>query len=97
MRNPGIFVWEEQEKIVGFSAADPRSGSIWALFVAPGFEGCGIGRQLLDEACRILREAGVRRAWLTTEPGTRAERFYRLAGWADAGMRGGELLFELDL
>jgi hypothetical protein len=31
--NPGVFVWEENSKIVGFSAADPRSGNIYALFV----------------------------------------------------------------
>jgi hypothetical protein len=31
--NPGIFVWETGGKIVGFSAADPRNGNIFALFV----------------------------------------------------------------
>jgi len=29
--NPGIFVWIEDNRIVGFSAADPRDGSIFAL------------------------------------------------------------------
>jgi hypothetical protein len=29
--NPGIFVWDKDGRIVGFSAADPRHGSIWAL------------------------------------------------------------------
>jgi hypothetical protein len=28
--NPGIFVWEGDGGIVGFSAADPRNGSIFA-------------------------------------------------------------------
>ncbi|WP_246621744.1 GNAT family N-acetyltransferase [Rhizobium laguerreae] len=75
--NPGIFVWEEQNEIVGFSAADPRDGSIWALFVVPGFEGKGIGSVLFREACNVLKAAGVHRAWLTTDPNTKAERFYR--------------------
>ncbi|XKM42947.1 hypothetical protein A4U53_027080 [Rhizobium ruizarguesonis] len=37
VRNPGVAVWEENGDLVGFSAADPRNGNIWALFVAPGF------------------------------------------------------------
>nr|WP_222413694.1 GNAT family N-acetyltransferase [Rhizobium leguminosarum] len=40
--NPGVAVWEENGDVVGFSAADPRNGNIWALFVAPGFEQKGI-------------------------------------------------------
>jgi hypothetical protein len=46
--NPGIWVWEEDGRILGFSAADTRDGTIWALFI---------------------------------DPGTRADRFYRKAGW----------------
>lgn len=41
--NPGIFVWVEDKKVVGFSAADPRSGNIFGLFVEEDFEGRGIG------------------------------------------------------
>ena len=37
--NPGIFVWEEDGGIVGFSAADQRNGSIFALFVDEAYEG----------------------------------------------------------
>ncbi len=33
IRNPGIFVYEHQGKIVGFSAADTRDRSIFALFL----------------------------------------------------------------
>ena len=92
--NPGIFVWEEDGHIVGFSAADPRDCSIWALFVDPACEGRGIGRALFERACTVLREAGCRRMWLTTDPGTRAEAFYLAAGWTSVGRRGSELLFE---
>ena len=79
--NPGIWVWEEDGHILGFSAADTRDGTIWALFIDPGHEGRGIGRALLAKACDVLREAGHRIATLGTEPGSRADRFYRQAGW----------------
>ncbi|WP_064835057.1 GNAT family N-acetyltransferase [Rhizobium phaseoli] len=85
VKNSGVAVWEEQGGIVGFSAADPRQGNIWALFVTPGFEGKGIGSRLLAEACFCLQSAGVERAWLTTDPRTRAERLYRAAGWEQVG------------
>ncbi|WFU06292.1 GNAT family N-acetyltransferase (plasmid) [Rhizobium sp. CB3171] len=97
VKNPGIFVWEEQGSIVGFSAADPRDGNIWALFVMPGVETRGIGSRLLAEACVCLQSAGIKRAWLTTDPSTRAERFYRAAGWEHVGEKDNELLFQRSL
>jgi GNAT superfamily N-acetyltransferase len=95
--NPGIFVWEENGRIAGFSAADPRNGSIWALFMDQAYEGRGIARALFDRACAVLRGAGFTRMWLTTEAGTRAEAFYRAAGWKVVGQKDGELLFEATL
>jgi GNAT superfamily N-acetyltransferase len=92
--NPGIFVWVEDSWIVAFSAADPRNGNIWALFVEEGYEGCGIGRALFERACNVLDAAGCARMWLTTWPGTRAERFYRRAGWHVTGNDDGNLVFE---
>ena len=92
--NPGIFVWEEERKIVGFSEADPRDGSICALFMDEAYEGRGIAQALFQRACDVLRDAGYSRMWLTTDPGTRAERFYRRAGWDVTGVRNGELVFE---
>ncbi len=92
--NPGIFVWEEAGKVVGFSTADPRNGSIWALFMDQAYEGRGIARALFEQACAVLKDAGFERMWLTTDPGTRAEAFYRAAGWNVIGHRGSELLFE---
>lgn len=95
--NPGVAVWEENGDVVGFSAADPRNGNIWALFVAPGFERKGIGSILLAEACTCLKAAGIGHAWLTTDPNTRAAKFYRAAGWEHIGEKDGELLFERSL
>ena len=96
--NPGIWLWEESGIILGFCAADTRDGSIWALFVAPGHERRGIGRALFEKACDVLRQDGHRTAWLTTQPGSRAEGFYRAAGWKIIGTSPkGELIFHSSL
>jgi GNAT superfamily N-acetyltransferase len=92
--NPGIFVWVADGQIVGFSAADPRDGSIYALFIDEAYEGRGIARALFERACKVLTEAGCSRMWLTTWPGTRAETFYRKAGWRVTGTDDGNLVFE---
>lgn len=92
--NPGIFVWVERGEVVGFSAADPRNGNIWALFVDEAYEGRGIARALFERACQVLVEAGCPRMWLTTGPGTRAEKFYRSAGWRVTSTDRGNLVFE---
>jgi GNAT superfamily N-acetyltransferase len=90
-----IWVWEEGGRILGFSAGDAETGWIWALFVDPGHEGRGIGRALLALACRTLVRAGYTTATLTTDPGTRAARFYRRAGWTASGhTEEGEIIFK---
>ena len=94
-----IWVWEEGNgAVAGFSAGDPRDGWVWALFVAPGHEGKGIGRALLKATCDRLREAGHASATLSTGPGTRAERHYRADGWSVTGETArGELVFQKPL
>ena len=92
--NPGIFVWEEDGRIAGFSAADPRNCSIWALFMDAAYERRGIARALFARACAVLEEAGCPRMWLMTSPGTRAERFYVQAGWTVCGFEDEQLVFE---
>ncbi len=90
------WVYELDGKIVGFAIADRVRRNIWALFVAPEHEGHGIGRTLHDTMVEWLFRAGPGTIWLTTEPGTRAERFYVAAGWRRIGMEGnGEVRFEL--
>jgi GNAT superfamily N-acetyltransferase len=93
--NAAFWVWEEDGAIQGFSAADPRNGEIFALFIHPAYEGRGIGRALLPLSCRLLRDRGCAVATLTTEPGTRAERFYRRAGWTEIGREDdGQIIFQ---
>jgi GNAT superfamily N-acetyltransferase len=95
--NPGIFVWEQDGGVQGFSAGDPCNGNIWALFVDDAHARRGIGTSLLASACSALKDAGYDRIWLTTDPGTRAEKLYRQAGWKMIGEQDNELLFELNL
>jgi len=91
-------VWEEDGAIRGFSAAEPEDGSVWALFVDPDFEGRGIARALLPAALADLRAAGWKEARLSTEAGSRAERFYRRDGWtASDATPGGDMVFRRSL
>ncbi len=90
------WVYELDSKIVGFAVADRVRRNIWALFVAPEYEGRGIGRTLHDAMVDWLSLAAPGCIWLTTEPSTRAERFYRAAGWRRVRLEGnGEVRFEL--
>ncbi len=96
--NSTFWAWEEDGAIQGFSAADPRDGEIFALFVHPSYEGRGIGCALLPMACQILRDSGHTIATLTTEAGTRAERFYRQDGWTEIGRQDdGQIVFQKEL
>lgn len=81
--------------IVAFAIGNSRNGNIWALFVDPEHERRGYGRQLHNEMIAWLASQGVKDLWLTTEPGTRAERFYQRAGWKRIGVaEKGEIRFE---
>jgi GNAT superfamily N-acetyltransferase len=90
------WVCELDERIVGFAIADLEHSSIWALFVRPDYEGRGIGRRLHDAAIEWLFANGATRIWLTTDPNTRAEHFYRSAHWAYVGRQpNGESRYEM--
>ena len=75
------WVAELDGDVVGFATARIAERDIWALFVDPAHEGHGIGRALLDRATGWLFANGVDEVLLSTGPGTRADTFYRLAGW----------------
>jgi GNAT superfamily N-acetyltransferase len=95
---PGRKGWvvEADGRVIGVSIADAADGSIFGLFVLPGYEGRGLGRALLEAAVDWLWEQGADRVWLSTAPGTRADEFYRRLGWQAAGTTPkGEVRFEL--
>jgi GNAT superfamily N-acetyltransferase len=79
------WVAELEGAMAGFGIADRPSRSLWALFVDPGFEGCGVGRALLQRLTGVLFECGREPINPSTAPGTRAARFYLAAGWEKMG------------
>jgi GNAT superfamily N-acetyltransferase len=84
------------DKIVGFAIADLTGKNIWALFVRPEFEKKGIGKKLHELMMDWYFSQPVEMVWLGTAPGTRAEAFYKKAGWREAGLHGKvELKFEM--
>lgn len=84
------------EEIVGFSIISVTDKNLWALFVKPGYDKKGIGRLLHDEMINWYFSRTVQTVWLGTAPGTRAEQFYRKAGWTETGAHGkGEIKFEM--
>jgi 8-oxo-dGTP pyrophosphatase MutT (NUDIX family)/GNAT superfamily N-acetyltransferase len=92
------FVCEDSGELLGFAMADLEATNIWALFVSPRHERRGAGRLLFERLLDALRRRGLDEVWLSTDPGTRAERFYSSAGWTRAGMTGsGEVRFETRL
>lgn len=89
------WVVEADGEIAAFATAY-RTGNIWALFVHPEHEGRGYGKLLHSTMIAWLWSLGHTRIWLTTDPGTRAERFYISQGWQPCGIvSGGELRLEL--
>jgi GNAT superfamily N-acetyltransferase len=89
------WVAETEDGLAGFAVLDVAGRSVWALFVAPEAEGRGMGRALHDRMIAAAEGHGLRRIFLNTAPGTRAERFYSEAGWIRTGMtKDGELRFE---
>lgn len=89
------WVAETDRGLAGFAILDIAGASVWALFVAPEAEGEGVGRALHDRLLGSATEHGLDRLALSTDPGTRAERFYREAGWTRAETAaGGEVRFE---
>jgi GNAT superfamily N-acetyltransferase len=78
------WVVEAEGAVVGF-ATGFKNGSIWALFIHPAHDGRGYGKALLDVVVTWLWSEGFKQIWLTTAPGTRAERFYESQGWQRSG------------
>ncbi len=90
------WVCEVDGTVVGFAIADLKEKNIWALFVDPFFEKRGIGLRLHNTMLEWYFLQTRKTVWLGTAPNTRAERFYREAGWSAVGMHGSkEVKFEM--
>lgn len=80
------WVCEVDGIIVGFSIADLEENNIWALFVNPDYEGEGIGKKLHKLMMDWYFSKTAATVWLSTAPRSRAENFYRKAGWVETGL-----------
>lgn len=90
------WVCELENKIVGFAIVDLKENNIWALFVDPDFEKKSIGKQLHAVMLDWYFSQTKTTVWLGTAFNTRAEKFYRSAGWTEAGLHGSnEIKFEM--
>lgn len=80
---PCAWVAELDAEPVAFSMVDHDDANVFAVFVKPAFEGCGLGSAVLQpaEAALFQRHA---RIWLSTDgrDGIRANGFYQRHGWA---------------
>lgn len=83
------WVVEAGGRAVGFSMADAAEGTVFAMFVRPGWEGRGAGRALMREAEAWLFAEEWEEIWLLTgrDPALRANGFYRRLGWTEAEWR----------
>ena len=90
------WVCEIDSQIVGFAIADLKGNNIWALFLQPEFEKKGIGQQLHKLMLDWYFTQTKDKVWLGTAFNTRAEKFYKKAGWIEVGTHGPkEIKFEM--
>jgi len=90
------WVCEIDDMIIGFSIADLKENNIWALFVQPEYERLGVGKKLHDLMVDWYFAQTQENVWLSTAPKSRAELFYKKAGWRETGKTAnGEIRFEM--
>jgi N-acetylglutamate synthase len=86
-RNPGLSrVAVEGSAIVGVALCgnDGRRGHVYHLAVDPAYQGCGLGKRLLDECLDGLRSAGVKRVIImVADDNQRGAEFWKRRGWEE--------------
>jgi GNAT superfamily N-acetyltransferase len=95
VRDPVTIVAADDGVLCGFATTSPardldvpNDGELCALYVDPEWWGRGVGKALIAAARMQLFEMGFRSAVLWLLAGNaRADRFYRMDGWAPDGLR----------
>lgn len=90
------WVCESGGNLIGFCIVDLKEKNVWALFILPEFEGRGAGKLLHDHMLQWYFLHSDKPLHLSTAAGTRAEAFYRINGWQEAGKKdNGEIIFQM--
>ncbi len=86
-RNPGLSrVAIDGAAVVGVALCghDGRRGHVYHLAVDPAYQGCGLGKRLLDECLNGLRSAGVKRVIImVADDNQRGAEFWKRQGWEE--------------
>ena len=97
-RNPGLSrVAIDGAAVVGVALCghDGRRGHVYHLAVDPAYQGCGLGKRLLDECLNGLRSAGVKRVIImVADDNQRGAEFWKRQGWEEIS---GAILMGIDL
>jgi ribosomal protein S18 acetylase RimI-like enzyme len=97
-RNPGLSrAAIDGETMVGvvLCGHDGRRGHIYHLAVDPAYQGCGVGKRLLDECLDGLRRTGVKRVIImVADDNQRGGEFWKRRGWEEIS---GAILMGIDL
>ena len=97
-RNSGLSrVAVDRSAIVGVALCghDGRRGHIYHLAIDPGYQGCGLGKRLLDECLDGLRRAGIKRVIImVADDNERGTKFWERVGWKKIP---GAILMGIDL
>ncbi|MCU4674669.1 GNAT family N-acetyltransferase [Catenovulum sp. 2E275] len=75
------WVYTDNNGICGYVIGSKKESTIWALFIAPEYQGKGIGKALLKTATNWLNENGIQKIYLSTAVNSKAEHFYQHLGW----------------
>ena len=89
------WVAEKDSKVMAFVIASSPEARIVAMFVRPGHERQGLGRQLMHLAEEWLFSEGCEEIWLVTDDDerVRANGFYRHLGWQEDDLLDGPVRF----
>lgn len=84
----GHVAWEGPQ-MAGYAFGDVVSGEVVVLALLPAYEGCGLGRLLLQRLVADLQSRGHRRLFLgcSSDPAVRSHGFYRRLGWRPTGRK----------
>jgi GNAT superfamily N-acetyltransferase len=93
LSSPVSLVAERDGEVLGFAFAGPSrdtqdAAELYSIYVDPEAWGTGLGRELIVEVERRLREQGFEEAELwVLEDNPRGRRFYEVAGWTSADVQ----------